>query len=150
MKVRLNLYCEAKLAQGLDELAARRRLPKSAIVEAAIASFLSPDGADRRDAAFTRRLDRISRQLERLERDQTIMVEAFALYVGAWLAANPPVPASQRAASEAQGRARYERFLERLGRRYQQGRRIADEILADRIAWGAVPGKADEGEAGEG
>ncbi|WP_446692633.1 ribbon-helix-helix protein, CopG family, partial [Rhodospirillum rubrum] len=36
------------MVREIGELADRRKLSRSAIVEAAVASFLSPDGADRR------------------------------------------------------------------------------------------------------
>jgi len=49
MKGRLNCYFDAALLKRLDELAARRGLSKSTIVEAALASFLSPDAADQRE-----------------------------------------------------------------------------------------------------
>ncbi len=37
--------------------------------------ILSPDGADKREAAFARRLDRLSRQVQRLERDLGVTAE---------------------------------------------------------------------------
>ena len=43
-KDRLNLYFDPSTTRALDELAARRKVSKSAIVEAAVASFLSADG----------------------------------------------------------------------------------------------------------
>jgi hypothetical protein len=40
---------------------------QTAVVEAALASFLSPDGADRLEAAISRRVDRPGRRADRLE-----------------------------------------------------------------------------------
>ena len=128
---RLNVYFEPATAKALEELAIRRRVSRSAIVDAAVASFLSPDGADRREAAYTRRLDRLTRQVERLERDQTIALEALGLFIRAWLTATPPLADSAQAAAQAKGRERYESFIETLGRRVQQGRSLAKEVLDD-------------------
>ena len=47
MRVRLNVYFPPELARQVSELAIRRRISRSAIVEAAVASWMSPDGADR-------------------------------------------------------------------------------------------------------
>src|SRR3546814_3240178 len=69
MRDRMNVYFPPEMLKQIVELADRKKLSRSAIVEAAVASFLSPDGADRREAAFTRRLDRLSRQAQRMERD---------------------------------------------------------------------------------
>ena len=68
MRQRMNVYLPPGLLHQVADLAACKKLSRSAIMEAAAASFLSPDGADRREAAFTRRLDRLTRQVQRLER----------------------------------------------------------------------------------
>jgi hypothetical protein len=77
-------------------------------VEAAVASFLSPDGADRREAAFARRLDRLSRQVQRLERNVGIGIETLALFIRFWLTITPPLPADAQAAAQLKGRQRYD------------------------------------------
>ncbi|MFN3945279.1 MAG: CopG family transcriptional regulator [Allosphingosinicella sp.] len=130
-KDRLNVYFSAGLTAELAALAARRKVTKSAIVEAAVASYLSPDGADRREAAFVRRLDRLSRQVERLERDVSISTEALALFVRFWLTTTPPLPDTMQAAAQAKGRERYEGFVETLGRRLAKGQSLAKEVVAD-------------------
>jgi hypothetical protein len=100
-------------------------------VEAAITSFLSPDGDDRREAAFTRRLDRLTRQVQRLERNAGITVETLALFVRFFLAVTPPLPPDARASAQAKGRERYEGFVEALGRRLQKGQSFLSEIPED-------------------
>jgi aspartate/methionine/tyrosine aminotransferase len=91
MKLRINVYLEAPLLDQVEKLAARQKLTKSLIIEAAVAAFLSPDSADQREAAFTRRLDLLTRQVERLERNVEISAEAVALFVRFWLITTPPV-----------------------------------------------------------
>ena len=119
------------LAGKLADYAARKRVPQALVVETALASHLSPDGADRLEAALARRLDRMTRQIERLERHVTIANEALALFVRFWLTSTPPLPDTAQAASQAKGRERYEGFVEALGRRLARGRTLADELTAD-------------------
>jgi Ribbon-helix-helix domain len=128
MKTRFNCYFDPKLADRLSELALRQNVHRSQLVEAAVASFLSPDALDRREAAYVRRLDRISRQIERVERDLTIAIEAQALFVRFWLSVTAPVPTSQQAAAKAQGAQRYQGYIETLGRRLQRGDSLVREI----------------------
>jgi len=128
MKSRLNCYFDPKLADRLGELAVRQGVHRSQLVEAAVASFLSPDALDRREAAYVRRLDRLSRQLERVERDLTIAIEAQALFVRFWLSVTMPVSADQQAAVKAQGAQRYQGYIETLGRRLQRGDSLVREI----------------------
>ena len=131
MKMRLNCYFSADLYDGLDALAHRKGLHKSSVVEAAVASFLSPDAADQREAAFTRRLDRLSRQVERLERDLGISVEALALFIRFWLSVSPQIPDGAKDAARAKGAERYAGFVETLGRRLQKGQTLLREISED-------------------
>ncbi len=119
------------LAGKLADYAARKRVPQALIVEAALASHLSPDGADRLEAALARRLDRMTRHLERIERHVDISNEALAVFVRFWLTSTPALPDAALAAAQTKGRERYEGFVEALGRRLARGRRLGDEISRD-------------------
>src|ERR1700730_14307791 len=121
------------LAGKLADYANQKRVPQALVVEAALASHLSPDGADRLEAALARRLDRMTRGLERLERHVTISNEALALFVRFWLTVTPPLPDTAQAAAQAKGRERYEGYVEALGRRLAKGQMLADEVLHDRV-----------------
>ena len=76
----------------LADYAAHRDLSQSLVVEAAIASFLSPDADERREAAVAKRLEQIDRRMIRLERDLGISVETLAIFVRFWLATTPALP----------------------------------------------------------
>lgn len=130
-RYRLNVFVEPSHAKRLAELAATMGVSKSKIVAAALASFLSPEGADRREAAIAKRLDQLTRQFDRLERDQTILIETVALYVRYYLSVSTPVPESHQEAVRAQGRARFEQFIAQLGRHLQRGRSFAREVYQD-------------------
>lgn len=140
VKVETKVYLPPDLARALDDIARRTRRPKSEVVRAAVASFLSPDGSEKMEAAVTRRLDRMSRQIERLERDLTIGNEATALFIRAWLTATPPVPEGAQLAANAKGRERYEGFVDALGRRVAAGKTLVREVLEDRAAEDGNPG----------
>jgi hypothetical protein len=131
MKTRMNVYFEAELLQKVADLAARRNLSKSLVVEAAVASFLTPDAEDRREAAFARRLDRLSRQIERLTRDVAVSSEAIGLFVRFWLTATPPIPDAAWAAAKATGTERYQAFVDALGRRVAKGHSFISEVSVE-------------------
>ncbi len=144
MRTRLNVYFPPSLAKQVDELAVRRRISRSAIIEAAVASYLSPDGADRLEAAFARRLDRLSRQVQRLERNTGLTTEALTLFVRFWLAVTPPLPEEDQAAAQVKGRQRYEGFVETLGRRFASGRSLMDEFHEDVWPRGSASDKVSD------
>lgn len=60
-KQRLSVYLEPDVMKALAAHAARRDQSLSLIAEAGIASFLSPDAAERQEAATTKRLDQLDR-----------------------------------------------------------------------------------------
>lgn len=133
-KARLSVYLDLELMQALAAYADRRGQSRSLIAEAAIASFLSPDGDERREAAMTKRIDRLDRKMARLERDLGISVEMIALFVRFWLTSTPPPPESERAMLRSLGGDRYDAFIEALGRRLASERRVGQEVVEDRIS----------------
>jgi hypothetical protein len=127
-KARLSVYLDPEMMTQLAALADQKRQPKSLIAEAAITAFLTPDDADRREAAVVRRLDRLTRQGERLERDLWIAAETLALFIRFWLTVTPPLPEIAQAAAQAKGRERFDSFLETLGRRLAKGQSVLREV----------------------
>jgi len=130
-KSRLSVYLEPDLLRELEAFAAQRRKSKSLVAEAAIASFLSPDAAERQEAAITRRLDQHTRAAERLERNLGISIEMLALFVRFWLTTTPQVLDVQQAAARAKGQERFEGFVAALGRRLAKGASFTREISED-------------------
>jgi predicted transcriptional regulator len=131
MRDRLSLTLPSDLRRRLDVLAAQRNLSRSAVVEAAVASFLSPDAQDIREAAFTRRLDRLSRQSARIERDLRITADTLALFIRFWLTVTPPLATEDHASAQVKGRERFEGFVETLGQHLQSGHNFLREIPDD-------------------
>lgn len=144
MKEQFTVYLEPEVMRALTEYAARRGKPKSLVAEAAIASFLSPDAAERQEAALARRLDRITRQMERLEHDVGISVETLALFIRYWLMATPALPEQAQAAARAEGQERYQHFLQALGRRLSKGQGFLREVSLDLVGAGGLKSEADK------
>jgi predicted transcriptional regulator len=130
-KQRLSVYLDPDVMAALADYAARRDHSRSLVAEAAIASFLSPDAAERQEAATTKRLDQIDRRMTRVERDVGISVETLAVFIRFWLATNPPLPEPQQAAAKAQAGKRYDAFVTALGRRLAQGPKLGQEVAED-------------------
>ncbi|WP_332769586.1 CopG family transcriptional regulator [Phenylobacterium sp.] len=127
-KSRLSVYLEPKLLRELEAFADQRGKSKSLVAEAAIASFLAPDAAERQEAAITRRLDQHTRTVERLQRNLGISIEMLALFVRFWLTTTPQIPDAQQAAARAKGQERYDGFVSALGRRLAKGASFMREI----------------------
>ncbi len=131
VKVRLSVYLDPELMEALASYADRRERSRSLIAEAAIASFLSPDADEAREAAITKRIDQLDRRMNRLERDVGIGVEMIAMFVRFWLSNAPPPPETERALLRKQGGDRYDAFMAALGRRLAKGPKVRQEIVED-------------------
>jgi predicted transcriptional regulator len=130
-KQRLSVYLDPAVMNRLAEHAARRDLSRSEIAEAAIDSFLSPDAAERQEAAITKRLDQVDRRMTRLERDVGISVEMLAVFVRFWLGTTPALPEPAAQAARAKASERYDAFVTALGRRLAKGPKLRQEIAED-------------------
>lgn len=124
MKLKRTFRLPPDVIDQLSEFAMRKRVGQPDIVEAALRSFMSPDSSEQLEAALSRRLDRIDRHLGRLDEQTEITTEALALFVRFWLTANPPLPDSGHGAAQAQGKERYEGFVEALARKLQTSSRL--------------------------
>jgi len=130
-KTRMNVYFDPDLLKKVEALALRRNISKSAVIEAAVASFLSADASERLEAVFARRMDRIGRQIDGLDEDLAIVGETLSLFIRFWLTITPPLPDSAQASARAKGAERFESFLQTLGRRLATGDRFLKELSRD-------------------
>ena len=130
-RTRMNVYFDPELLKQVESLSLRRQVSKSAIVEAAVASFLSGDTSDRLEAAMSRRLDKIGRQIGTLDEDLAVLGETLSLFVHFWLTMTPPLPDSAKQSARIKGNERFEGFMQNLGRRLATGDRFLKELSRD-------------------
>ena len=130
-KTQISVYLDPDISAMLTDYAARREQSQSMIAEAAIASFLSPDDAERREAVVAKRLDQIDRRVTRLERDVGISVETLAVFIRFWLTTTPALPEPAAQAARAKAAERYESFITALGRRLAKGPKLRQEVSED-------------------
>ena len=121
MKPRHQIYLDEGLTEALDRLGGKAGTSKSAIVADALRAFLDRRAAGQLDELLKVRLDRVSRALGRVERNQKILMESLALFVRYQLTVTAPLPEADRA-GQALGRERFQRFVDQVGRQLASGR----------------------------
>ena len=130
-RTRMNVYFDPELLKQVEMLALRRQVSKSAIVDAAVASFLSGDAGDRLEAAMSRRLDRLGRQIDTLDLDLAVLGETVAQFIHFWMTITPPLTGAAQSGARAKGAERFEGFMQTLGRRLATGDRFLKELSRD-------------------
>lgn len=143
-RIKFTVRLPADLLRQIGDHARSRRVSQTAIVEAALQSFLSPDGPERLEAAFARRLDRMARQYERLGWNVDLTNETLVLFVRLWLTQTLPPPDAEAQAAKAMGRKRWDGFLRSLTRNMERDFRIGSEISHDIAARQALDGEDEE------
>ena len=121
-KCRHQLYLDADISERLEALAAKPGSSKSTILADALQAWLTKRGTRELDDPFRQMLDRISKQLGRIERDQEVTMESLALFIRYFLTVNAPLPESDQAA-RAVGRDRFKAFIDQVGRNLASGTR---------------------------
>ena len=109
----------------LKRLATTTGLSDSELVGAALATL---EGVGNVDAATSYRLEQLTRQLECLQRDQTILIEMLALFIRDYLSGTAVDAEPQHETARALGRVRFEHFIEQLVRHFQKGNSFVREV----------------------
>lgn len=130
-RTRINVYLAPELLGDVKTLALRRKVAQSKIIEAAVASFLSGDSGEHLEAAMSRRLDKLGRQIDTLDLDLAVLGETVALFIHFWLTITPPLSGAAQSAARAKGAERFEGFMQNLGRRLATGDRFLKELSRD-------------------
>ena len=128
MKPRHHLYLDDALTAQLEALAMKPGSSKSAIVADALRGYLARRGAKELDDLLKVRLDRITSQMGRMERDLQILLETLALFIRYEFTVTPPLPEGDQAAARAVAQDRYQAFIEQVGRRIAGGRTVGRDL----------------------
>jgi hypothetical protein len=94
----------------------------------ALEFFLSPDEADKKEAALARRLDRIDRRLKAMDKEQEVLAETLALYIRTYLSSSVELPEDQKQAAFAQAKRRWNKFLEIISERVGGGQTLFTDL----------------------
>ena len=121
-KCRHQLYLDRDISERLETLAAEPGASKSSILADALRAWLNRRGMHELDDRFGLRLERVSRGIRGLERDQEVQMESLALFIRYFLTVNAPLPESDQAA-RAVGRDRFKAFIDQVGRNLASGTR---------------------------
>lgn len=119
-QLRYQVFLPKADGERLEELARQPGASKSRLLATAWSYWLKRRGTDELEERFGRRLDRMSGQLARIERNGQVDIESQALFIRYMLTVTAPL-AEGDDAGQALGRDRFAAFVERVGRRLASG-----------------------------
>lgn len=129
MKPRIHPYISEMNHARVMAMATRPGMTVSTVADAAFSAFFTSLKDDQRDAVIIRKLDRMIRQFNVIERREMVIGETLALYVRYFLMVTPQLPPGQLDAARAKGELQFEQFLDQLGRDVQSGKRVLQRVV---------------------
>jgi len=113
----VHLRLPEELTNAAREFAAAKRVPISAIYEAALRAYLNPGAQDQRDAMLARQLNRFSRAVESVEWNTKLLVTMLGYHIELDLGYLPEAIGEQeRESVEAKATRRFDRVEQWLVR----------------------------------
>lgn len=127
-KPKLNVRVLPETVLTLERYPRRSGTTRGAVVDAAIASFCSPE---KQDGLVLGRLDHFGKRLDRIQRDQKIAAEMIALFVRYYLSVTPALSEEAQRLAKQTGAKRFDQFVERVTERVASGGGLIEEIAED-------------------
>ena len=120
---RIHAYTPDHLHKRLEIACSHPKVSRSEIINKALELYLSAESEAARNNPLLRRLDQMTRQIEKLRQRLVVLSEGHALFVRYFLTSVPPAPEPKRQAARAEGAVRFEEY-----------RKALETILSDKNA----------------
>lgn len=120
---RIHAYTPDHLHKRLEIACSHPKVSKSEVINKALELYLSAESEAARNNPLLRRLDQMTRQIEKLRQRLVVLSEGHALFVRYFLTSVPPAPEPKRQAARAEGAVRFEEY-----------RKALETILSDKNA----------------
>jgi hypothetical protein len=132
-RFRLTAYVSDSVAERLAMASKRKGFNRSKIVDRALDRFLAGDGSQGNETSMQRRLDNMSKQQARTERNIAVLLETLGLFVRYYLTVTPPLPKSEQDPARSLGNQRFEVFVAQIGKRLAAGQSTVRDVM-ERVA----------------
>lgn len=120
-------YISDEIYNKFKKYCASLDLTESSVVEAVLQKFFDAETKD--FPLLLKRLDRLQRAIGRVERDLSMVTEAFSVFVQIWFAHTPKIDESERDASKRQAGDRYNQFVDYVASKLTSGHRFIDDLV---------------------
>ena len=130
MKRRISIYLSREAERLLNRAIEDRGASMSGVVEAAIKAMFDEDAKLSELELLSGRMQKLARAAEKIADETTAQTESLALFILYYLCITPPLPESSRAAAEALGQKRFDRFIGQVSEKLLGKQSYTDEILA--------------------
>ena len=124
-------YLSATLRERLSSYCGASHITERAVFEAALEQYISGTS----DMTLVlRRLDRLGRAADRVQRDVELLSATFAVFVRLWFAHTPSLRDEVKPAAREDAESRYRQFMDYVAQEFTGGRRFLDDLPREAVA----------------
>lgn len=113
------------MVQQIKYVAQEHGTTEGSIIEAALREFL---GKTEQEEILLKKMDRLSRQLEHMRREQKATLEVVSSFIRVYLTHEPEIPEHQKNAAELKGTRRFSRFMDLVASELDRNKPFFDEL----------------------
>lgn len=121
----VNTRLPIHMVQQIKYVAQERGVTDGSIVEAALREFL---GKTEQEEILLKKMDRLSRQLESMRREQKAVLEVMSSFIRVYLTHEREIPDHEKTAAELKGARRFSRFMDLVAAELEKNKPFFDEL----------------------
>lgn len=120
-KTRHQFLLTPDISEKLERLCRHPGTTKSDIIAKAVEAFIERRGESELDSRYCERLDRLSRDIGHIRRNEEVLLESLAFFIRFSITLNAHTPAPDKA-TQAIAQERFAKFIEQVGRQVASGK----------------------------
>lgn len=113
------------MVQQIKYIATESGVTEGSIVEAALRDYL---GKTEHEDILLKKSDKVSRQIERLRREQKALLEVLSSFIRVYLTHAQDIPEHEKANAEMKGARKFARFMELVAKALEESKPFFDEL----------------------
>lgn len=121
----VNTRLPLHMVQQIKFVAHERGVSDGSIIEAALREFL---GKTEQEEIILKKLDRISRQLEKIRRENGAMLEVLSSFIRVYLTHEREISEDDKVKAEVKGARRFSRFMDLVASQLEKNKPFFDEM----------------------
>ncbi len=121
----VNTRLPLHMVQQIKYVAQERRVTDGSIIEAALREFL---GKTEQEEILLKKMDRLSRQLESMRREQKAALEVMSSFIRVYLTHEIEIPEHEKTTAEIKGARRFARFMDLVASELDKNKPFFDEL----------------------
>jgi predicted DNA-binding protein len=126
----VNTRLPIHMVQQIKYIAQENGITDGSIIEAALRDYL---GKTEHEDVLINKVDKLSRQIEKLRRENGLMLEVVSSFIRVYLTHTQEIPEQEKLNAELRGAKKFSRFMDLVASSLDQNKPFFDELEQKRF-----------------